>query len=344
MPYNNRVLVVDDDPNILTTFKTILKPKKNSKDASDLNLLNDLLNETLDFVDENSNVAQREFEVDTARQGEEAYAMIKTAIAEGRPYSVLFTDMRMPPGWDGIKTAREVRAIDSGIEIIIVTAYSDAPVSEIIKQVGFTDRLLYLKKPFDDEEVLQLADSLSMRWNLEVKVKGMVNILEGMVDSFFKLKAAFYTSEEIEPFLRQTLIHISDFLDTPDVFVVRFQAGNITMKIGLGRFASDFFDSDDLKNMLKSITTDEPITDVLRIDQYIVMPINLQKYQDVIVGLMSEREIEGVDKLLDVLARNMSLIFETVTTLSDLRAELNEKEKRISELETQVISLQNDNK
>ncbi|WP_198264963.1 response regulator [sulfur-oxidizing endosymbiont of Gigantopelta aegis] len=194
MPYNNRVLIIDDDPNILSIFESILSPKKSSAKESTLSLLNDLLSDDITDVDEPE---KRIFDVDTASQGEQGYKMVKQAIAEGRPYSVLFSDMRMPPGWDGIKTVREVRNIDPTIEIIIVTAYSDAPVSDIVKQVGFTDRLLYLKKPFDDEEVLQLADSLSMRWNLEIKVKGMVKILEGMIDSFFKLKTAFYMTEEI---------------------------------------------------------------------------------------------------------------------------------------------------
>lgn len=341
MPYNNRVLIIDDDPDIISIFDSVLSQKSAVSESSNLSLLNDLLNDNSNDDEQDIKFVKREFSVATASSGEQGFAMVKQAIAEERPYSVLFTDMRMPPGWNGIKTARKVRAIDAAIEIIIVTAFSDSPISEIVKQVGFTDRLLYLKKPFDDEEVLQLADSLSMRWNLEIKVKGMVRILEGMVDSFFKLKTAFYTTTEIEPFLRETLIHISEFLDTPDVFVVRFKAGEVTMRIGLGRFANGIFNGSELHEMLKKITSDVPVTSVLRIDQYIVMPINIKKCQDVIVGLMSEREIEGADKLLEVLARDMSRVFETVTTLSDLRAELDEKEKHIKLLELQLVTLEN---
>jgi len=338
MPYNNRVLVIDDDPAVLSIFESVLSQNKSSQEPSSLSVLTDLLNDN--NSDEQEQNTKREFEVDTAQQGEAGFEMVKTALLEGRPYSVLFTDMRMPPGWDGVKTAREIRSIDPEIEIIIVTAYSDAPVSEIVKQVGFTDRLLYLKKPFDEEEVLQLADSLSMRWNLEAKVKGMVRILEGMIDSFFKLKTAFYTSDEVEPFLRATLIHISEFLDTPDVFVIRLENGEITLKIGLGRFANGISEGDEFKRLLKEVASDEPITRVIRIDQYIVMPINLKKCQDVVVGLMSDREIEGADKLLDVLARDMSRVFDTVTTLSDLRGEIEEKDKRILLLEKQLKTLQ----
>lgn len=340
MPYNNRVLVIDDDPSVLSIFKSVLRKNDVSKEPSNLSVLTDLLSDSNSIECDHS--IKREFEVDTASQGEAGFEMVKTALAEGRPYSVLYTDMRMPPGWDGVKTAREIRNIDPEIEIIIVTAYSDAPVSEIVKQVGFTDRLLYLKKPFDDEEILQLADSLSMRWNLETKVKGMVRILEGMIDSFFKLKTAFYTSDEVEPFLRDTLIHISEFLDTPDVFVIRLENGEITLKIGLGRFSNGISEGEDFKRLLREVTTEKPITTVLRIDQYIVMPINMKKCQDIVVGLMSDREIEGADKLLDVLARDMSRVFDTVSTLSDLRGEIEEKDKRILLLEKQLETLQKD--
>jgi len=200
--------------------------------------------------------------------------------------------------------------------------------------------LLYLKKPFDDEEVLQLADSLSMRWNLENKVKGMVVILEGMIDSFFKLKTAFFSNDEIEPFLHNMLLHISKFLDTPDVFMVRIENNEIVLKIGLGRFSNGISEGEEFQTMLKELNLEEPLSSVLRINKYIVMPINVRKCQDVIVGLMSEREIEGVDKLLNVLARDMSRVFETVTTLSDLRGELKDKNARIKALENQVKSLQ----
>ena len=336
--YNNRILVIDDDPSILSVFSMILMQQgaKKEEQSSSIDALMDLLDDSTEV----NTLSRRNFEVDTASQGEVGFALVQKALEENRPYSVIFTDMRMPPGWDGVMTAKKIREIDAEVEIIIVTAYSDAPVSEIVRQVGFTDRLLYLKKPFDEEEVLQLADSLSMRWNLEEKVKEMVNILEGMVDSFFKLKIAYYTSNEIEPFLRETLHHISRFLDTPDVFLVRFQEGRIVIKIGLGRFSNGLSETEEFKEMLKSLFTNKPIDRVLHINQYIVMPINMKKCQDVIVGLMGKNEIEGADRLLNVLARDMAKVFETITTLSDLRQELDEKEQRIALLEEQVRTLQ----
>ena len=331
MAYNNRILVVDDDPEILDIFKTVLNGKKQGSHINPLNAL-------LTANDPNAKADDhRNFKVDIAQQGEQAYTMIKQAIADKNPYAVLFTDMRMPPGWDGIRTAKEVRQLDQYIEIIVVTAFSDSSISEIVHKVGFTDRLLYLKKPFDEEEILQLADSLSMRWNLEAKVKGMIKVLEGMVDSFFNLKAAIYEADHLEPFLKVALEHISDFLDTPDVFVARLENNDINIKVGLGKFNNGLSQSEHFMTLLKKSMNGEPISKVIHIDQYIVMPISIRKCQDVIVGLLNERKIEGTDQLLQVLARDMSKVFDTVTSMTEMRQEMVAKEERIAELELMLF-------
>lgn len=327
--YNNRVLVVDDDPEILRIFKSVLQPEKSDADT---NPLNDLLKPS---GPEEQDQRERCFEVDTVQQGEDGYKLVQQAIDKGLPYSVMFTDMRMPPGWDGVKTAQEVRRIDNTIGIVVVTAYSDASVSEIVSKVGFTDRLLYLKKPFDEEEILQLADSLSMRWNLEEKVKGMVRVLESMVDSFFKLRTAVYQEDELEPFMRRTLEQISAFLDTPDVFLARIQENEVILKIGLGKFSNGLSKNDEFIGLLNESARNEPLSTVLRLKQYIVLPINIRKCQDVIVGLINVHEIEGTDRLLEVLARDMVKLYDAAGVMDSLRKELSEYKQRIHELEQQ---------
>jgi len=329
LPYNNRVLVIDDDQTILDTFVAILG---NSQYAVGGNMasLSTLLSEDGHSVLKKE---KRIFAVDSALQGEEGFQKVRDALEQGKPYSVVFTDVRMPPGWDGVKTAKAIRAIDETIQIIVVTAFSDAPLSDIVKQVGFTDRLLYLKKPFDDEEILQLADSLSMRWNLEVKVRNLMSILENMLDSFFALKMATYSDQELSPFLREMLLQVSRFLDTPDVFLARLENQKIILKIGLGRFADGLTESPEFLKLLDSIIENQRFETVLRIDQYVVMPIYCHRTKSIIVGLLSEREIEGIENLLAVLAKDMAKVYETVYALSELRFDVAAKDKRIKELE-----------
>ncbi len=49
---------------------------------------------------------------------------------------------------------------------MICTAYSDYTWEQILAQLGMTDRLLVLKKPFDNIEVSQVATALSEKWRL----------------------------------------------------------------------------------------------------------------------------------------------------------------------------------
>jgi signal transduction histidine kinase len=64
-----------------------------------------------------------------------------------------FVDVRMPPGWDGIETIARSSKPTRSSSASICTAYSDYSWDGMIAQLGRTDRLLILKKPFDPVEV-----------------------------------------------------------------------------------------------------------------------------------------------------------------------------------------------
>ena len=105
------------------------------------------------------------------RQGEQAVAAVEAACAESRPFALAFLDMRMPPGIDGLETARRIRAIDPDINILIVTGYSDHRPGEIARVVGSPDKLFYFMKPFEPSELQQLVVALTGRWMLERRLK-----------------------------------------------------------------------------------------------------------------------------------------------------------------------------
>jgi len=107
-----------------------------------------------------------EFVLESAFQGQDGLEMIRKSRAEGRPYSMAFVDIRMPPGWDGVETTEHIWQVDDDILIVICTAYSDYSWDEMMDRLGNSHRLLILKKPFDPVEVLQLANSLTEKWRL----------------------------------------------------------------------------------------------------------------------------------------------------------------------------------
>ncbi|MBX7210062.1 MAG: response regulator [Verrucomicrobiaceae bacterium] len=155
---SHRILLVDDNPAIHEDFRKILQAAPPEDSA-----LDDVM---ASVFGERPRAASRhaDFEIDSAHQGEEALGRVVQSIEEGRPYAMAFVDMRMPPGWDGVETITRIWEKDASIQIVICTAYSDYSWQEIVTQLGNSDRLVILKKPFDSIEVLQLAHAMTKKW------------------------------------------------------------------------------------------------------------------------------------------------------------------------------------
>lgn len=163
-----RILIIDDNPNIHADFIKILTLHQPDKSIESLeSQIFGNKNKENKKSDENKESIQMPiFEIDTASQGEEGLEKVKTALSEGQPYAMAFVDIRMPPGWDGIETIKHIWRIDKDIQIVICTAYSDYSWEETVKELGIGDNLLYLKKPFDNTAVRQLAATLTKKWLL----------------------------------------------------------------------------------------------------------------------------------------------------------------------------------
>lgn len=179
MDYNTRILIVDDNSSIHEDFRKVLLVEKNEDHAA----LDELESEIFGSDDdETSSQTQPEervtYQVDSAFQGQEALEMVEKATAEGQPYAMIFMDVRMPPGWDGIETISHIWIKHPYTEMVLCTAYSDYTWDDIIEKLGSTDKLLFLRKPFDAVAVQQMALSLTKKWNLGNQARNYVQHLE----------------------------------------------------------------------------------------------------------------------------------------------------------------------
>ena len=154
---SGRILAVDDDPTILDLYETIFT--HGVEHASQLEQLNQLTG----VLDETQQEAfTPSLTLSVASQGAVAIEMVRHAQRHGERYAVAFIDMRMPPGIDGLVTAREIRRLDPEIYIVIVTAYSDLSMEEINRELRHG--VLYMHKPFGRDEVAQTAHMLHGQW------------------------------------------------------------------------------------------------------------------------------------------------------------------------------------
>ncbi len=170
---HRRILVVDDNQAIHDDFRKVLAVESSAE----------ALEEDVAALFGGTAVTSctEGFEIDSAHQGQEAIDMVYESLREERLYAVAFIDMRMPPGMDGIETIGKLWELDPFLQIVICTAYSDYSWHEVIEKLGSSDRLLILKKPFDNIEVRQLAETLTEKWKLSVKqwidVQTMKNLI-----------------------------------------------------------------------------------------------------------------------------------------------------------------------
>lgn len=158
---NRRVLVIDDNHGIHQDALKIMAPQ--TRDASSLDQFEaEFFGGPLEQPSPGMDV---DFDVSCASCGKDGVALVERSMQEARPYAMAFVDMRMPPGIDGVETTRQIWAIDPRVQIVLCTAYSDYTLSDIIRELGTTDQLLILRKPFDPIEMALLAISQTQKWN-----------------------------------------------------------------------------------------------------------------------------------------------------------------------------------
>ena len=122
------VLVVDDDPGVRESFRLILEDHYEVMDVPD---------------------------------GPAALDVVRASTID-----LVLLDIRLPR-MDGIEVLERIKAIDEGIEVILVTAVKTVRTAVAAMKLGAFD---YLTKPFEEDELLSLSRRALERRALEREV------------------------------------------------------------------------------------------------------------------------------------------------------------------------------
>ncbi len=172
---NRRILVIDDNTAIHEDFRKIFDAPPESAAVV-------AASEALLFGETMSTLARPGFDVEFASQGSQGAAMAGEARHAGRPCAMAFVDMRMPPGWTA---SRRRHGSGSWIHRYRSSSARRTPTTPGTTSSvgsGHSDRLVILKKPFDNIEVLQLACALTEKWRLAEEARARMIDFEALVE------------------------------------------------------------------------------------------------------------------------------------------------------------------
>jgi diguanylate cyclase (GGDEF)-like protein len=173
----NRVLVVDDDALLIGEYLRCLGSEFEPDAAT--TTLGDL--EKVLFGEETDEKGAAKFDVQSCSQGHSAVEVVRDSVKVGNPFSIVFLDIRMPPGIDGIEAARQIRALDPNVNIVIVTGSLSPEPDDLGNEIPPADRIFFFKKPFHAIECRQLAAALCGKWHADRALRRANEVLEQRV-------------------------------------------------------------------------------------------------------------------------------------------------------------------
>lgn len=171
---NNRVIVVDDEKDILQAYKDILWPSKSNpvrkssrQIAAQIPTQIPITTTVSPTTSEEADTTENQFQIFCATSGPEALQIVQGELNAGRRIACGFFDVKMEGGMDGLQTLQEIWKLDPDLHATIVTAYHDRAVNDIDRLFGsrFKDQWDYLNKPFNQAEIVQKARHMLSAWN-----------------------------------------------------------------------------------------------------------------------------------------------------------------------------------
>jgi CheY-like chemotaxis protein len=112
-----------------------------------------------EFIRDSVSIMLRRFgyEVECAKNGNEALALFERERFAGGNYELIILDLTIPGGIGGREVVAKIRESDTSIPVIVASGYSDASVLAQPEAFGFSGSIA---KPFTEKEFGRLLKSI----------------------------------------------------------------------------------------------------------------------------------------------------------------------------------------
>jgi predicted signal transduction protein with EAL and GGDEF domain len=305
-----RVLVVDDEPGVRDAYRQVLAESDVSQEVEGFRELRSRLFKNATGASRAKGRSHSTtFEPVFCDQAPAAVAAVKEALAHNQPFAVVFLDMRMPPGPDGVWAAAHIRELDPAVEIVICTAYSDADPSDIGGLVPPEDKLSYLQKPFHPHEVRQMTIALGSKWRAERRIVRLAyfDTLTGLPNreqSHNRLVRALQAAKENDRTLAVLYLDLDNFKRVNDT--LGHTAGDELLRLVADRLRNCLRERVDTAIRGAGAGAGAP-GDIARLggDEFMVLLPNMRSAAD--AGGVAERLIEALREPMQLAANSLAV-------------------------------------
>ncbi|WP_319542330.1 response regulator [uncultured Pseudodesulfovibrio sp.] len=179
-----RVLAVDHDESMLTLYRDILCYESEEPLALEALFSDEVRLPSREEIDaEKTNPV---FDIVQTSTPEDALSAMMHAQKQGEPFTIALIDIHLSGAEESLKgldVAANVRAMDSNLEIVLLSAMHNIPLKEINRRVPPPDKLLFIQKPFRSPELKQIALSLCSKWDVENRLRDLNETLAVKVEA-----------------------------------------------------------------------------------------------------------------------------------------------------------------
>jgi DNA-binding NtrC family response regulator len=104
------------------------------------------------------------YQVEVARNGEEAITAFRDERQAGRPFDIVILDLKIPGGMGGEEAVKRLREIDPGVKAIVSSGAAHTPAMKDFRRYGFSGILPkpYSRKDLDETLTGVLSDVFEM--------------------------------------------------------------------------------------------------------------------------------------------------------------------------------------
>ncbi len=169
-------------------------------------------------------------------------AAIRTALEakqDEKELAVGFFDIGIMGEVDGLECIKEVKRIFPSMLCAVVTESTDQGVLKIRELFESQDEWLYIKKPFNKEELLQTACNLIVSWNLRGEQTIAMNKIkesQERVQRLLVVTPKLFRQQSYMDLCASVIKEAAQIMDTQDAFLAMKQGSRMEFMIGIGKY------------------------------------------------------------------------------------------------------------